>query len=103
MSNPNTVRKSISFDALDDHDVLLYLSKQDNSSEAIRAALRQYIGQPSQRDVMDTLEALTDRIEEVLHVLRSKEFVAEVKQSVSTSLNKSADNLSKMVNRWSEE
>jgi len=99
--NHNTVRKSFSFDALRDHDILEWLSGQDNTSEVARAAFRKYMGQPSQSDVMNRIDELTSKVSEVLHELRSID-VREHKREKETGNQQAKNNLLNMVNRWNE-
>jgi len=68
-----TVRISASFDAIKDADVLRWLNKQGNASEAIRRAVRAYIHPgPSRAD----LEAKLDRLLEMMRNMRTVEVPA---------------------------
>ena len=104
----NTVRRSFSLDALRDHDVIEWLSRQDNTSEVIRAALRMYMGQPSQSDVIETVEDLKRIVGEMLRTLRDTDFSRKVVETDNSANNdssggKAENNLLEMVRRWDSE
>ena len=71
-----TVRISASFDPVRDADVLLWLNKRGNVSDAIRQAVRiciQVAREPTRAD----LEAKLDRLLEMMRNMRTVEVPAE--------------------------
>ena len=71
-----TVRISASFNAIKDADVLLWLNKRGNVSDAIKQAVRiciQVAKEPSRAD----LEAKLDRLLEMMRNMRTVEVPAE--------------------------
>jgi hypothetical protein len=70
MSDNNTVRRSFSFDPLDDHDVLKWLAAQPNASDAVRRVVRAHIAGPSLAEIAAKLDRLERGMGELASIVK---------------------------------